>query len=496
MSRPESRCTWSRTPVWTLLALTLSSACNPAEDRPPNFVIILTDDQGYADVGVYGAEGYETPNLDRLATEGMRFTSFYVANSACTPSRAALMTGSYPDRVGLPNVLGPRATIGLNPEELTIAEVLQGRGYATAAVGKWHLGDHPVFLPTNHGFDSYFGIPYSNDMSPDPKNNPRPHARGHPGLPLLRDTTVIEREPDQTALTRRYTEEATAFIEANADRPFFLYLAHSFPHVPLYASERFASSTERGLYGDVIREIDWSVGEILATLGRLGLDEHTLVFFTSDNGPWLIFGNQSGSAGPLREGKGTSFEGGQRVPGMARWPGEIPAGEISDHLVTAMDLLPTFAELAGDSLLQERVIDGHDIWPILSGTSQARSPYERFFYYRSGQLQAVRSGRWKLHVPHGYRTLAGGEVGNDGTPGAYGQARIDLALFDLRADVGETTDVAGQHPEVVERLMRFVEEGRHEIGDRLTETEGAGARPPGRVAEPWTVQTGRARDRG
>ena len=457
-------------------------------ERPPNFIIILTDDQGYADVGVYGARGFDTPNLDRLAQDGIRFTSFYMANSACSPSRAALLTGSYPDRVGMPRVLGPRSTIGLNPDEITIAELLKSRGYATAAVGKWHLGDHPVFLPTNQGFDTYFGIPYSNDMSPDPRNNPRPHASGHPPLPLIRDTTIIEREPDQSTLTRRYTEEVIAFIETHADRPFFVYLAHTFPHVPLYASQHFRGSTEQGLYGDVISEIDASLGAILATLERLGLDQHTLIAFTSDNGPWLIFGNHSGSAGPLREGKGTTFEGGQRVPGIMRWPGQIPAGQVSNEPVTAMDFLPTLARLAGAELPADRVIDGHDIWPLLAGVPGARSPYEKFFYYRTGQLQAVRSGRWKLHVPHAYWTTVGGEIGRDGVPGSYAEVEIGFSLFDLEADIGETTDVAGQHPDVVERLLRFIEEGRRDIGDDITESVGTGARRPGQVAEPWERQ--------
>ena len=295
--------------------------CVHPDDGPPNIILILTDDQGYADVGVYGAEGFETPNLDRMAAEGMRFTSFYAPNAACSPTRAAIMTGSYAPRVGIPHVLSPRSRRGLNPDETTIAEVLKARGYATTAVGKWHLGDHPTFLPTNHGFDSYFGIPYSNDMSPAPANNPREGANlTYPGLPLIRDTIVVEREPDQRLLVSRYTEEVVNFIEREAGGPFFVYLAHSFPHVPLWASDRFEGTTARGLYGDVIAEIDWSVGEILGTLERLGLDENTLVVFTSDNGPWLLLGNHGGSAGPFREGKATTFEGGHRVPALFRWP--------------------------------------------------------------------------------------------------------------------------------------------------------------------------------
>jgi arylsulfatase A-like enzyme len=482
---------------WLALLLlgVVSTAANGARadesDRPPNVIIILTDDQGYADVGVYGAKGFDTPHLDTLAAGGMRFTQFYVAESTCSPSRAALLTGSYPMRIGLPSILEPRSTTGLNPDEVTLAELLKQQDFATAAIGKWHLGDHPLFLPTNHGFDSYFGLPYSNDYSPDPKNNHRKAAREYPMLPLLRDTTIIEREPDQATLTRRYTEEAVAFIEAHRDQPFFLYLAHSFPHVPLYVSNSFKGSSERGLYGDVIQEIDWSVGRVMETLERLDLDTRTLVFFTSDNGPWLAYGDHGGSAGPLREGKFTTFEGGHRVPAIARWPGRIPAGSVSDELVTAMDLLPTIARLVGAEVPTDRVIDGRDIWPIVSGQPGARSPHERFLYYYSGQLQAVRSGKWKLHVPHPYVTLTAGGAGSGGALGRSKGARIAMALFDLESDVGETTNVIDEHPEVLRALMSFIMQGRAELGDRLTRRSGSGTREPGRVARPWKAQLSR-----
>lgn len=482
-----------KTPASVALSVIAAAAVGcgpPGYDGPPNVILILTDDQGYADVGVYGARGFATPNIDRLASEGMRFTSFYAPNAACSPTRAAIMTGSYAPRVGIPHVLGPRSRRGLNPDEWTIAELLRERGYATTAVGKWHLGDHPDFLPTNHGFDSYFGIPYSNDMSPVPANNPREYARRHPGLPLIRDTTVIEREPDQRSLVQRYTEEVVSFIDAHADRPFFVYMAHSFPHVPLWASDRFAGTTDRGLYGDVIEEIDWSVGEILATLERLGLDDRTLVVFTSDNGPWLLMGNHGGSAGPFREGKATTFEGGHRVPALFRWAGRIPAGVVTDELATGMDLLPTIARLVDAPLPADRVIDGQDIWPLLSGVSGATTPYSEFFYYRGGQLQAVRSGGWKLHVPHAYPTLEGGEPGHDGSVGRYAQGRIGVTLFDLAADPGETRDLAGDYPDVVERLLALVDAARVDIGDALTETVGVNARPAGFVDEPWSEQAG------
>ncbi len=449
-------------------------------------IVIFTDDQGYADVGVYGAEGFETPSLDKMAEEGLRFTSFYAVNAACTPSRAALLTGLYPERVGLPEVLFPRATIGLNPEETTVAELLKTQGYRTAAVGKWHLGDHPAFLPTNHGFDSYFGIPYSNDMSPDSLNNPRHNAGQHPGLPLVRDTTIIEREPDQSTLTARYTNEAIRFIEANHDRPFFLYLAHSFPHVPLWASDRFRGSTSRGLYGDVIAEIDASVGEILATLYRLRVDEETIVFFTSDNGPWLVMGNHGGSAGPYREGKATTFEGGHRVPAIVRWPRRIPAGAVSDELVTAMDITPTVARLAGVDAKQD--FDGFDVSDLLRRPDSQKSPYDHFFYFRSGELRGVRQGRWKLHLPHTFASMDGGEEGKDGIPGRYNYREFGPALFDLLNDPGESRDVAGQHPDVVQRLTQLAERGRTELGDALTGSTGSDVRPPGRVGQPWAPQ--------
>jgi arylsulfatase A-like enzyme len=462
-----------------------AAACRPPEAAPPNIVIIFTDDQGYADVGVYGAQGFETPNIDRLAAEGMRFTRFYAAESGCSPSRAALLTGRYPLRAGIPNVLGPRSLVGLADEEVTLAELLKAEGYATAMVGKWHLGAHPDFLPVRHGFDRYFGLPYSNDMSPDPRNNPRPHARNHPPLPLIRDTTIIEREPDQSQLTRRYTEEAIAFIEANRERPFFLYLAHTMAHVPLYVSDAFRGTSEQGMYGDVIQEIDGSVGAILATLARLGLEERTLIFFSSDNGPWLVYGDHAGSAGPFREGKATAFEGGHLVPGIFWWPGRIPAGGVSDEVATAMDVFPTVASLLGIELPADLIIDGHDIWPLLAGQPDAASRYDAFFYYRGGALHAVRSGCWKLHVPHSYPTLEGGEAGMGGELGRYATGEIGLSLYDLENDPGETTDVAAEHPDVVERLLESIETARSEIGDRATNRIGSQARELARVAAPW-----------
>ncbi|MBN2310457.1 MAG: sulfatase, partial [Candidatus Hydrogenedentes bacterium] len=395
-----------------------------------------------------------------------RFTDFYSAAPSCTPSRAALNTGCYPTRVGLPYVLGPDAEIGIHPDEWTIAEVLKQRGYATACFGKWHLGHHREFLPPRHGFDEYFGLPYSNDMWPQ-----HPTNRTFPDLPLIEGERVIEYNPDQTQLTRRYTERAVAFIEANRDRPFFLYVPHSMPHVPLHVSKRFKGKSKQGLYGDVIMEIDWSVGEILSALKRHGLDENTLVIFSSDNGPWLSYGDHAGSAGPLREGKGTTFDGGQREPAIMRWPGRIPAGTVCTELCATFDILPTVAGLARAPMPGGRVIDGEDIWPLMAGVPGARSPHEAFFFHRSGRLEAVRSGRWKLHLAHDYRSVK--EPGSGGLPGPYEKRHTEQALFDLEHDIGETTNVADAHPEVVARLLGLIEAFREDIK--------ANSRPPGRV---------------
>jgi len=443
-------------------------------DRP-NLVIVFCDDVGYADVGVFGAKGYKTPNLDRMAAEGVKFTDFYAAAASCTPSRAALMTGCYPQRVGLPNVIGPGAKIGISSEEQTIAEVLKPLGYATACYGKWHLGHHPKFLPMRHGFDDYFGLPYSNDMWPY-----HPTSNRYPDLPLIEGERVIEYNPDQTQLTTWYTARAVRFIEKSKDQPFFLYLPHSMAHVPLFVSDKFKGKSEQGLYGDVMMEIDWSVGQILSTLKRLGIDKKTLVIFSSDNGPWLSYGDHAGSAGPLREGKGTTFDGGQCEPTIMRWPGQIPAGTVCNEPASTMDILPTFAKLAGAELPGRR-IDGKDIWPLMSGKPGARSPHEAFFYYRGFALEAVRSGKWKLHLPHSYRSLGGRKGGTGGTPVKYEQAKISLALFDLERDIGEQYDVSSQYPDVVERLLGLVERMREDLGDSAKKMTGKNRRPPGRV---------------
>lgn len=458
------------------LILARGAAAQPADPtRPPNIVIVYADDLGYGDVGCFGAKGYTTPNIDRLATEGIRFTDFYVAQAVCSASRTALLTGCYPNRVGILGALGPSSKIGIADSETTIAEVLKPRGYTTAIYGKWHLGHHPKFLPARHGFDDYFGLPYSNDMWP---KHPTNHS--FPDLPLIEGTKTIATNPDQRNLTTWYAEHAVRFIEQNKDRPFFLYVAHNMPHVPLFVSDKFAGRTSRGVFGDVIEEIDWSVGQILAALKKHGLDERTLVIFTSDNGPWLSYGDHAGSAGPLREGKGTSFEGGVREPFAARWPGTIPAGSVCREPAMTIDLLPTLAAFAGAKPPADRIIDGRDITPLLTGRPGAKSPHEAFYFYWGRELQAVRSGRWKLHLPHSYRSLSG-KPGSSGQPGPYEDRTIGLSLFDLEADPGETTNLAEKHPDIVAQLTRLADAARDDLGDSATKRTGKNVRPPGRL---------------
>jgi arylsulfatase A-like enzyme/cyclophilin family peptidyl-prolyl cis-trans isomerase len=442
----------------------------PAGKRPPNVVIILADDAGYGDLGCYGGKDDPTPNLDRMATEGMRFTDFYVAQAVCSASRTALLTGCYPNRVGILGALGPASRQGIGHREKTIADLLKTRGYATAVCGKWHLGHHPQFLPTRHGFDEYFGLPYSNDMWPH-----HPTAN-FPDLPLLEGEKVVGLNPDQSKLTTWYTERAVGFIAKNKDRPFFLYVAHSMPHVPLFVSDKFKGKSKHGLYGDVILELDWSVGQILAALKEHHLDEQTLVLFTSDNGPWLSYGDHAGSAGPLREGKFNTWEGGVRMPCVVRWPGQVPAGAVCREPAMTIDLLPTLAKLAG-AALPEHKIDGLDIWPLLAGKPGAKNPHEAYFFYWDRHLQAIRSGRWKLHFPHPYRTLAGKPGGTGGKPAEYGEAKTPRALFDLEQDPGETTDVADRRPDVVARLEKLADAAREDLGDSATKRPGKGVRP-------------------
>lgn len=478
------------TALCCLVSCAASLSAEAAQSRPPNVVIIFTDDLGFADVGVFGAKGYQTQHLDRMAKEGIRFVNFHVSQAVCSASRAALLTGCYNNRVGIHGALGPGAKLGLNPAEMTIAEVVKQKGYATGMFGKWHLGDHPSLLPVKQGFDEYYGLPYSNDMwpyHPDLVDLPAdsPKKKRYPALPMIEGDQVVDAEvtpEEQTQITTAYTERAVKFIEKNKAKPFFLYVAHNMPHVPLYVSDKFKGKSDKGIFGDVIMEIDWSVGEILKALSQNGIDDSTLVIFTSDNGPWLSYGSHAGSAGPLREGKGTSWEGGVRVPFIARWPGKIPQNRVCGEPAMTIDLLPTIAGLSG-APLPEKKIDGKDIWPLLKGDAQAKSPHEAYYiYYANNQLQAVLSGRWKLFFPHTYRTLDGKPGGSEGKPANYANAKTELELYDLQNDLGEKINVADKNPEVVERLQKLAELAREDLGDSLTNRKGNGVREPGRVA--------------
>lgn len=479
-----------------LLAFLLAtSAISAAETRPPNVVIILVDDLGWSDVGCFGNAQIKTPRIDRMAAEGMKFTSFYVAQAVCSASRAALMTGCYANRVGMQGALNHTSKEGIHPDELLISEMCKTAGYATAAFGKWHLGTCPMFNPLHNGFDEFLGIPYSNDNS---KYHPS-LAKEMPPLPFYDGLKIIETDPDQSLFTRRFTERAVSFIERSKDRPFFLYVPHVMPHVPIFASDAFRGKSSTGLYGDVVEEIDWSVGQILDAIQRSGIDQNTLVIFFSDNGPFLSYGNHAGSAKPLREGKLTTFEGGVRSPFIARWPGRVPAGQVCDEPAMEIDLLPTIAALIGGKL-SERKIDGLNILPLLEGKPGARSPHEALIFYGGSELQAVRSGEWKLHFPHPYITVDG-EPGRDGKPAKFGQMQpksitqsgiagiasrhgyrvenIGLSLFNLKDDPGELRDVSKEHPEIVERLTKLAEPARKELGDDLRKVKGTENRPLG-----------------
>ena len=477
------RCT--RLCLLAVLASCAGAAKEAGREGPPNVVVIFMDDMGYADIGPFGATAYPTPNLDRMAKEGRIFTDFYVTQAVCSASRAGLMTGCYNVRVSILGALGPRTRHGIHEDEVTIAEICKQKGYATACYGKWHLGHHKKFLPMQHGFDDYFGLPYSNDMWPYHPGVARlpmeERLKRWPHLPLIDKNEVINPKvtgKDQEQLTTRYTEHAVAFIEKNKDRRFFVYVPHSMVHVPLYVSDKFKGKSGAGLFGDVMMEVDWSVGQILGTIRKHGLEKNTLVIFTSDNGPWLNYGDHAGSAAPLREGKGTMFDGGCRESTVMWWPGTIPAGTKCSEPAMTIDILPTVAHLIG-AKLPDHKIDGKNIWPLIADEPGARSPHEAYYFYYGRQLQAVRMGRWKLHFPHGYRTLSGRKGGTGGIPVKYDRAQIGLSLFDLRSDIGETTDVKDRNPDVVKKIQALAEKMREDLGDQ--KRQGKGIRPPGRL---------------
>ncbi len=464
---------------------------SPKPTTKPNIIVIFMDDMGYGDIGVNGASGYQTPNLDRMASEGIRFTNFMAAQAVCSASRAALLTGCYPNRIGISGALFPNAGKGLNQNETTIAELLKSQGYATGMFGKWHLGDQKEFLPLQHGFDEYVGLPYSNDMWPvdydgKPLTNANYRKKAFPLLPLLsgNDTLrTINTLNDQAELTGIYTEKAVNFIKKNKKQPFFLYVPHSMPHVPIAASPRFKGKSKQGLYGDVVMELDWSVGEILKAVKANGLDDNTLVVFTSDNGPWLNYGNHAGSSGGFREGKGVSTEGGQREPCIVRWPGVAPAGTVCNQLASTIDLLPTFAAITNAELPAHK-IDGVSILSLFKGDNQATPRKVFYYYYRRNNLEAVRRGDWKLMLPHEGRSYEGQQPGNDGYPGkAPENVSYPQALYDLRRDPGERYDVQSTYPAIVEELQKIAEEARQDLGDDLTKRVGRNVREAGLSAQ-------------
>ncbi|MCU0779572.1 MAG: sulfatase [Akkermansiaceae bacterium] len=441
---------------------------------PPNIVLIYVDDLGYGDLGCYGSEKNDTPHIDRLAREGMRFTDYYSASSVCTPSRASLLTGCYPGRVGFDVfgkngnawVLFPGYAEGLHPDERTLPELLQDKGYATCHIGKWHLGDQPEHLPTRHGFDSYYGIPYSNDMCRTVKR------KKYTPMPLLRNETVIQQQPTQAALIERYTEEAVSFLRANRSKPFFLYLAHLHVHLPHYVMEPFASQSRNGRYGAALAAVDWSTGALVAELDHLGLADNTIVIFTSDNGSRAR--GEGGSNGPLRGHKGQTWEGGMRVPCIVKWPAKVPKGTVRDELVAATDFYPTLAALAGHDPATLPKHDGVNLLPVWRGENPQTPPRREFFYFKRGELQAVRAGQWKLR--HAI------ETGGKDDPSR-------LELFDLAAEPGETRDLAAEHPDIVARLSAAMTDIRAKLGDTRLGIQGSERRPPAISPNPKPLTT-------
>ena len=475
------------------LSLFFVGSCKPkvAEEKKPapNVVIVFTDDQGYQDLSCFGSPNIYTPHLDQIAADGLRLTNFYAAQAVCSASRAALLTGCYPNRIGIKGALFPQSKIGINPMETTLAEMLQEQGYKTGIFGKWHLGHLPKFLPNNHGFDEFMGIPYSNDMWPvDYEGNQvdKNHrkAKRYPQLPFFKNFDVVKEIKtleDQAQLTTELTEAAVDFIERNKDTPFFLYVPHPMPHTPIAVSDKFMGKSDQGRYGDVIMEIDWSVGQIMNKLKEHQLDKNTIFIFTSDNGPWLNFGNHAGSASPLREGKGTAWEGGQREPCVVSYPNGIEGGRVIDTPMMTIDLLPTIAEITG-AKLPELKIDGKSVWDIWTGKSN-KSPHDAyFFYYKSNELHGVRYNGWKLYFPHTYRSLNGREGGKDGYPVNYDMNEIDeIELYDLKNDISESKNVADQHPKIVLEIKSLADEMRKILGDKLLNIKGTENRPAGSV---------------
>ena len=460
-----------------VLAMLFLSCESNFEKGSPNIIFVLTDDLGFNDLSSYGSTIIHTPNLDKLASEGALLNSYYSPQAVCSASRASILTGSYPNRIGFSGALGPNSKKGINPNELLISEMLKDKGYKTAAYGKWHLGDNKKFLPTRHGFDDFYGILYSNDMWPFHAEYPD----SYPDLMLYDKETPIKVLEDQSNLTKDLTTKSVEFIEKNKNNPFFLYLAHPQPHVPLFASSNFSGKSENGLYTDVIQEIDHSVGAIMKALKDNDLEDNTIVVFTSDNGPWLSYGEHAGSTGIYREGKGTTWEGGQRVPCIVWYPNEIKPNTVISAPLMGIDWLPTFASVT-NSKLSENKIDGKNIWEVLINKTD-KSPHEAlFFYYHVNSLHAVRYGDWKMYFPHRYRTLNGRKGRNDGSPIKYQYVNLEkMELYNLVEDPSETKNIFDQHPEIAKKIEKLADIKRDEIGDDLTKVKGTENRPVGMI---------------
>ncbi|UKJ09317.1 sulfatase-like hydrolase/transferase [Solitalea lacus] len=478
-------------PLFTILGvifLTSFTNLRKPKSETPNVILILMDDLGYGDLECYGGFPYHTPNLNKLAAGGMRFTNFYVAQATCSASRSAFLTGCYPNRIGISGALSPNSETALNPEEETIAKLLRDKGYKTGMFGKWHLGQKAPYLPVHYGFDEFTGLPYSHDYWPvnyDGKPLDASTDRGKwPVLRLLEgDNPVkeIRTLDDAAELTTFYTNKAVDFIKRNKKNPFFLYLAHPMPHVPLAVSVKFKGKSNAGLFGDVMEEIDWSVGEIMKTLEANGLTKNTMVIFTSDNGPWLTYGNHAGNTGGFREGKGTAWEGGVRVPFIVHWPNQIASGTICNNMAASMDILPTLMRVCGATLPRKK-IDGVDVFSLFKQVSNANPRDEFAYYYDRCSLKGIRKGQWVLTFPCVSQTYKKATaIGNDGWPGKYASDSVKLALYDLRTDPGETMDVKEKYPEIVKQLSEIAEKYRKEIGDDLTKQKGLEVRPAAKV---------------
>jgi arylsulfatase len=463
-----------------LCSITCLTSFTKDKDQLPNIIIIYIDDMGYGDVSPYNDQITYTPNFQWLADNGITLTDFYVSQAVCSASRTSLLTGCYSNRLGIHGALFPNSKIGLNPAEITIADMLKAKGYNTKAIGKWHLGSRPEFMPTKQGFDEYYGIPYSNDMWPNNTNI------NFPPLPLIENETMIHAINEQSWFTERFTEKALDFISANRSKPFFLYLAHPMPHVPIYVSEKFKGKTGKGLYADVIAELDWSVGEIVKRLKKLKLEENTLVIVASDNGPWLPFGNHAGITNGLRESKGTSWEGGVRTPCLMYWKGKLSKGVKVNTPIMNIDILPTIAYLTS-SKLAEKPIDGMNIWSVLKNDDKDKefvSERPLFIYYNTNELQAMRWKNWKLYFPHTYNSMDGIMPGNDGKRAQTKQVKLDwMELYDLNSDKGEKVNVASKFPEIVSQMNAMADEMRKRIGDSLKGIQGSENREPGRIAD-------------